>query len=184
MPVRTVDANTLKIWLDKNEAVLVDVREAEEHQASSIPGATLLPLANVSRSTLPNYAGKKLVVHCRKGGRGGTACEKLLAEDPNLDIYNLEGGIEAWAKAGQSIKADGAFFLPLDRQVQLTIGLCLFIGSWLGYSYESPAWFLLTGLLGTGLIIAGASGSCGLALLMAKAPWNQKSTAASYCKVK
>lgn len=184
MPLKTVDTTTLRTWLDKGEAMLIDVREPGEHQAESIPGATLLPLANVSKSALPNCAGKKLVVHCRKGGRGGTACEKLLAEDPNLEIYNLEGGIEAWAQAGHAVKTSGTFFLPLDRQVQLTIGLCLLVGSWLGYTYASPVWFLFTGLFGVGLTIAGSTGFCGLAMLMAKAPWNQKGAPASCCAVK
>jgi len=36
--------------------------------------------------------------------RGKTACEKLLNENPKLDIYNLEGGIAAWEKAGLEIE--------------------------------------------------------------------------------
>ena len=184
MPLRTVDANTLKNWLGSGEAVLVDVREPGEYSAENIPGAFHLPLGKVSASALPNVGHKKLVIHCRKGGRGGTACEKLLAEDPNLEIYNLEGGIEAWAEAGHAVKTSGKFFLPLDRQVQLTIGLCLLIGSWLGYTYASPAWFLFTGLFGIGLTMAGSTGFCGLAMLMAKAPWSQKGAPTSCCAVK
>jgi hypothetical protein len=131
-----------------------------------------LPLGSVSKSALPPCAGKKLVIHCRKGGRGGSACEKLLTEDPNLDIYNLEGGIEAWNTAGLAVVSSGKAFLPLDRQVQLTIGLILITGSVLGALF-SPAWFLLTGLIGAGLTMAGLTGFCGLAMLMAKMPWNQ-----------
>jgi hypothetical protein len=149
--------------------------------AENIKGATLLPLGNVSKSALPLCAGKKLVIHCRKGGRGGSACEKLLTEDPNLEIYNLEGGIEAWNAAGLTVVSSGKAFMPLDRQVQLTIGLLLMIGSVLG-TMLSPAWFLLTGLIGAGLTVAGLTGFCGLALVMAKMPWNQV-RATSYCKV-
>ena len=132
----------------------------------------LLPLGSVSKSALPPCAGKKLVIHCRKGGRGGSACEKLLAEDPSLDIYNLEGGIEAWNAAGLTIASSGKSFLPLDRQVQLAIGLILIIASAFGALF-SPVWFLLTGLIGAGLTVAGLTGFCGLALLMARMPWNQ-----------
>lgn len=180
MTLKTIDAKTLKTWLDSNEAILVDVREPAEHAAENIKGATLLPLGNVSKSTLPPCAGKKLVIHCRKGGRGGSACEKLLAEDPSLDIYNLEGGIEAWNAAGLTVASSGKAFLPLDRQVQLTIGLLLIAGSVLGAMF-SPAWFLMTGLIGAGLTVAGLTGFCGLALVMAKMPWNQAKTT-SYCK--
>lgn len=174
MPLRTIDANTLKNWLDKGEAVIVDVREPGEHNAAHIPGSTLLPLGGVNRSALPSAAsGKKLVLHCKAGKRGGTACEKLLAEDPNLEIYNLEGGLDAWSGAGYAVATSGRFFLPLDRQVQLTIGILVLLGVILGYAIHS-GFFLLSGFVGLGLINAGLSGWCGMAILMAKMPWNQK----------
>lgn len=172
MPLRTVDAETLKQWLENGEAVLVDVREPAEYAAENIQGATLLPLSRVSKSVLPDCTGKKLVVHCRKGGRGNSACEQLLAEDPSLDICNLEGGIDGWRATGLTTVSSGKKFLPLDRQVQLTIGLCVLIGSVLGY-YASPMFFLLTGFFGAGLTFAGLTGFCGLARLMAKMPWNR-----------
>jgi rhodanese-related sulfurtransferase len=172
MSLKTVDARTLKQWIDKDQVVLIDVREPAENMAERIEGATLLPLSSISKSTLPNCAGKKLVINCRKGGRGNSACEKLLAEDPNLEIYNLEGGINAWSEAGFAMKSSGQFFLPLDRQVQLTIGLFVLLGSVLGY-FVSPLFFLLTGFFGAGLTFAGLTGFCGLALVMAKMPWNQ-----------
>jgi rhodanese-related sulfurtransferase len=49
------------------------------------------------------------VVHCLKGSRGASACEKLLRQDPNLEIYNLEGGIDAWSAAGLPIKGEGGY---------------------------------------------------------------------------
>ncbi len=182
MALKTIDAPNLKQWLETRQAVLVDVREPAEHAAEHIADATLLPLGSVSIAALPDCAGKKLVIHCRKGGRGGSACEKLLAEDPNLEIYNLEGGIESWRAAGLSVAGSGAAFLPLDRQVQMTIGLMLIITSLLGYIF-TPTLFLLTGFIGLGLTIAGATGFCGLALLMARMPWNQR-VKASYCAIK
>ena len=100
MTIRPVDAPTLKRWLDSGEACLIDVREPAEHAAEQIAGAKLIPLGGVCAARLPANAGKKLVVHCLRGGRGATACEKLLAEDPTLDLYNLEGGIEAWRSLG------------------------------------------------------------------------------------
>ena len=181
MPLRTVDAATLKNWLDKGEAVLVDVREPGEHEAAYIPGAFHLPLAKVSKSALPDASAKKLVIHCKAGKRGGMACEKLLAEDPNLELYNLEGGLDAWAEAGHEVKTCGKFFLPLDRQVQLTIGIGVVAGSLLGY-FVNPAWLLFSGFFGLGLINAGLTGWCGLALLMAKCPWNRGSGASkNFC---
>lgn len=172
MPIKTVDAPTLTRWLAEGEAVLVDVREPAEYAALHIYGATLLPLPQISSSSLPACAGKKLVIHCQKGGRGQTACQKLLQENPALEIYNLEGGVQAWQAAGLATCSSRSLPLPIDRQVQLTIGLCLLISSVLGYFF-SPLFFLLTGVFGAGLSFAGLTGHCGLATLLAKMPWNQ-----------
>jgi rhodanese-related sulfurtransferase len=173
MPIKSVDAATLKRWIDEGEAAVVDVREPAEHAAGNIAGSTLLPLATVRKSTIPCCDAKKLVIHCRSGKRSAIACEKLLAEDPNMELYNLEGGMAAWDVAGFSAVSTGRFFLPLDQQVQLTIGLMLLVGSLLGFLW-SPLWFLLTGVMGVGLTLAGLTGFCGLAILMAKMPWNQR----------
>lgn len=100
MPIQTVDVTTLHQWLDNNEAVLVDVREAQEHTAKNIPAALSIPLGSLCEETLPAIAGKKLVLHCGGGGRGGRACEKLLLENPDIDVYNLTGGLRAWSAAG------------------------------------------------------------------------------------
>lgn len=173
MTLKTIDVPTLKRWMDNNEAVLVDVREPAEYAAEHIAGARLLPLSKVQKSALPEHSDKKLVLHCKRGARGGSACEKLLAEDPNLEIYNLAEGIGGWAAAGLPVSGSKRTFLPLDRQVQLTIGLCLLLASMVGLMGE-PRWFLVTGFFGAGLTFAGLTGFCGLARVMAKMPWNQK----------
>ena len=175
MAIKTVDSATLKRWLDNNEAVLIDVREPAENQAESIAGATLLPLADVAKQALPETSGKKLVIHCRSGKRGGDACKKLLAEDPNLEIYNLEGGISAWTEGGYNVQKSKGFFLPLDQQVQLTIGLCVLTGSLLTY-FVNPLFAIFTAFFGVGLTFAGLTGFCGLAMIMAKMTWNQKTS--------
>jgi rhodanese-related sulfurtransferase len=172
---KQVSAKTLKQWLECGEAVLVDVREPAEHDAERIEDAHLLSLANVRARSLPARTGKKLVVHCLKGGRGLQACGKLLQEDPSLEIYNLEGGLSAWVAAGFPTKKVGSFFLPLDRQVQLTIGVCVLAATALVY-FVNSAFLLLTVLIGVGLINAGLTGFCGLARVVALMPWNQRTT--------
>ena len=98
--VKSVDAQTAKIWLTKQQAIIVDVREPEEYATSHINGSTLIPLGLVEKNKLPASENKKIIIHCHSGKRSHMACEKLLAEDPNLDLYNLEGGILAWQQAG------------------------------------------------------------------------------------
>lgn len=182
MSVKNINSKTLKKWLENNEAIVVDVREPAEHEAEKIFGSNLLPLASVCKSALPSCENKKLVLHCRSGKRSSSACQKLIGEDPNLEIYNLEGGISAWSAEGCETKTSGKFFLSLDRQVQLTIGSGVLIGSALGYLI-SPIFFLFSGFFGAGLIFAGLSGYCGLAILMAKMPWNKGCQKISSCSI-
>lgn len=174
MTIKTVDANTLKNWLKSSEAILIDVREPSEHQSESIAGSKLIPLSSFDKASLPTSCeGKKIVIHCRKGGRGENACKKLLSELPNVEIYNLEGGIEAWKQSGFEVSSLGKRKLPLDRQVQLVIGILLIASSALGLTH-SPLWLIATGIIGAGLTIAGLTGFCGLAMLLARLPYNQK----------
>ncbi len=101
MTIENIDPATLKKWLDADKAVLVDVREPREYDAEHIEGAALVPLGRIRRSALPDYSGQKLVIMCRLGPRARTACQRLRAEiSAHETIYNLEGGILAWKRAG------------------------------------------------------------------------------------
>lgn len=174
MSMKSVDAATLKTWLDHHEAVLVDVREPAEHAAAHIKQATLLPLSQVATDRLPETKGKTLVIHCLKGGRGQTACQTLLAQNPELEIYNLEGGITAWSAAGLPTHSTTQTpILPLDRQTQLTIGLGILTMSVLA-AVVHPGFIWGAAFFGAGLTVAGITGFCGLARVLAVMPWNQK----------
>ncbi len=171
MTVKHIDAQTAKQWLDADEAILIDVREPIEHNAQKIEGAQLQPLGSICCSTIPN-TDKKVLIHCQKGGRGNTACQKLIAESDGLDIYNIEGGIEAWKATGLPVYNGNKKTLPLERQVQLTIGLSVFTLSLLAY-FVHPAFALGAVFFGAGLTNAGLTGWCGLGMLIAKMPWNK-----------
>jgi len=176
--IKSIAAPQLKEWLDNNQAVLIDVREPAEYKAEHISGVVLMPLASITQNQLPSNTGKKLVFQCRSGKRGSMACEKILGLGTATDVYNLDGGIMAWTQAGYDVETSGRFFLPLDRQVQLTIGLCVLLSSILAYTGHT-AFLLITGFFGLGLTFAGLTGFCGLAMLMAKMPWNQDNRTAT-----
>jgi rhodanese-related sulfurtransferase len=170
--MRTIDAATLNKWLEDGDAVLIDVREPGEHKAERIAGAQLLPLGQVDLARLPGRDGK-VVIHCQKGGRGEAACRKLLAQAPAMEIYNLEGGLNAWRDRGLPVQKSGKAFLPLDRQVQVTVGILILAASALTY-FVSSAFLLLAALFGLGLLSAGLTGFCGLGRLLAVMPWNSR----------
>ncbi len=172
MSVKTVDPRTLKAWLDADDAILIDVREPSENRAENIPGARLIPLNQISGLSLPTGKGKKVAIHCRTGRRSLNACEILLAQNPNLDLYNLEGGIAAWKLANLPINRSKNAYFPLDQQVQITIGSGVLLGLLLGYAV-TPYFYWLSAFFGAGLLYAGLTGKCALLAMMAKMPWNR-----------
>lgn len=169
--MKTIKASELKERLDKNEVLLIDVREPAEHRSESIEGACLIPLGEITIEKLPSTK-KNIVIHCRSGKRSAEACAKLLKENPSLDIFSLEGGIISWSQAGLNIKKSGSTILPLDRQTQIAVGFIAFFGTILG-SFINPAFYILPGFIGAGLMFAGLTGWCGMTKLLAKLPWNR-----------
>ena len=98
--MKNVDVKTLKNWLANKEVILIDVREIAENENQRIADAILIPLAEITKEKLPDIKNKKLVIHCQGGKRSLNACQKLIAENIGCEIYNLEGGINAWCAAG------------------------------------------------------------------------------------
>lgn len=96
-----VDIATMQKWLRDGEAVLVDVREAEEYLEERIPGAMTLPLSRFDATALPQAPGKKTVLVCFVGGRSARAAELLFAAGHN-QAFHLDGGLFAWKEAGLS----------------------------------------------------------------------------------
>lgn len=170
--INQISVQELKKLIDNDEAMLIDVREPAEHSAENIKQATLIPLSQICMDKLPNASGKTLVIHCKSGMRSMSACTKLLSENSDLVVHNLEGGIMAWQQANLPVQSSGKKILPLDRQVQLTIGIFLLIGALFTYFF-SPAFILISAFISIGLIFAALSGTCGLQMILAKMPWNQ-----------
>jgi rhodanese-related sulfurtransferase len=80
-------------------AVLIDVREAWESEQQHIPGALLIPLAEVAGRLDEIPDDRDVFVHCRLGGRSAKAVD-FLREHGRPRTMNVVGGIEAWEEAG------------------------------------------------------------------------------------
>lgn len=169
-----IDPATLKSWLDSGECTLVDVREADEHAGERIEGASLMPLSRFDAAQLPTPAGRRLVMHCRAGKRGSDAARMAAASAvPGVQVHNLKGGIEAWKQAGLPVRTGrGGGRMSVMRQVQVTIGTLALAGSALAW-FVDTRWIALPAFLGAGLVFAGLSGTCGMASLLARMPWNR-----------
>lgn len=173
--MKNMDAKTLKCRLDEGSAVLIDVREADEYAREHILGSRLVPLSAYDRHDFDREAGKAVVFHCRSGSRTQVNADRLLARGFD-DAYQLEGGIEAWKKAGLPVHTDRRQPIELMRQVQIAAGLLVLLGVVLGAGL-SPWFYALSGFVGAGLTFAGVTGFCGMARMLAAMPWNRRTLA-------
>lgn len=98
--IQVVPPATVRQWVEAGEAVVVDVREAGEHQMERIPGAVLNPLSRFDPARVPHDPDKKLVIHCRSGARCGMASARLLQAGYNGTIHRLQGGMIGWMSVG------------------------------------------------------------------------------------
>ena len=154
---------------------ILDVRTPAEYAAEHIPGARLIPLDELDISAFLKQrspGNKPLYVLCQSGGRAGRAIRMFQRAGFDGCVL-VEGGIQAWIDGGLPVNRGESKVLPLMRQVQITVGLVSAIGAALAVTVN-PLFALVPLVTGFGLFIAGLTGFCGLALVLAKMPWNNK----------
>ena len=153
--------------------LLLDVRTPVEYAETHIEGAVSLPLAELDATTIAGLAAGKsaCVLVCGSGGRASRAAEKLAASGlPPVRV--LDGGVRAW-EAAELPLVRGHRAFSLERQVRIGAGAMVAIGAALGY-FAHPAWFVLPAFVGCGLVFAGITDFCGMGILLAKMPWNNR----------
>ena len=92
-----MSANELKQKMDAREPFeLIDVRETFEYEIARIDGARLIPLGEIAERADELPRDRPIVVHCHSGRRSAEAV-RLLQQRGFGNIYNLEGGIDAWS---------------------------------------------------------------------------------------
>lgn len=166
-----IDAQAVASGLKAGRFHLIDIREADEYAREHIPGAVSMPLSRVEAADLKLEAGRTAVFHCKSGMRTEANCAALSARVDG-DALLLEGGLDAWKKAGLPVMDNAKAPLPMNRQVQITAGLLVLAGVALG-ALVHPGGYALAGFIGAGLIFAGVSGWCGMANVLAAMPWNR-----------
>jgi len=95
-----VKPEEVKEWLDKDLAILIDVREHQELAEFSIPGAVHNPMSTFDVDAVPSDTDKRLVFVCAHGMRSRQVGQYLLEEKRVPAAYNMSGGVAAWAQAG------------------------------------------------------------------------------------
>ena len=130
------------------------------------------PLSALEAAHLKIEPGRDVVFTCRSGMRTGANCARL-AGIVDGEAFVLEGGVDGWAAAGLPVETDEKAPLEIMRQVQIAAGSLLVIGVLLGLVVH-PGFLGLAAFVGAGLTFAGATGFCGMARLLALAPWNRR----------
>lgn len=163
-------------------AFLLDVRTPGEFETVHVPGAKLVPLADLDPGTFRRQCGDgtaPVYVLCQSGGRARKAIEKLERGGIQSCVL-VEGGTQAWVDAGLPVNRGESKTLPLMRQVQIVAGSIIAAGALLALTVN-PLFVIVPLVIGCGLVFAGISGFCGMAVLLARMPWNR---AGSGCSTK
>lgn len=169
MSIRKVTPDEARRLLQTG-AVLVDIRDPDEYAREHIAEATLLPMAEIMR--MPPIEAKAAIFHCRSGHRTQANADTLAAKAA-CDAYILDGGLDAWKRAGLPIAVDKRRPLELLRQVQIAAGSLVLIASVLGATVSS-AFYFVPAFVGAGLLFAGLTGTCALARVLKLMPWNRR----------
>jgi rhodanese-related sulfurtransferase len=170
---KSIDVKALRKMIQSQEPLqLVDVRSPGEYAAGHIPQAINIPLEQLE-VRFADFTEGHVAILCQSGRRAGMACDIL--RDHHEGLLLVEGGTKAWIDEGFPTVSSVTNKWSLERQVRLGAGVMVLIAtilSVLGFH----AWIYLAMFIGAGLTFAGLTNICGMALLLAKLPWNRPST--------
>ena len=185
--VATISAQALADLRRRGESLtLIDVRTPAEYGEVHVDCARNMPLDRLDpQAVVAEHGGKNAPIYfvCRSGGRSKQACEKMLAAGID-NVVSVDGGTGACESAGVSV-IRGKKAMSLERQVRIAAGALVAIGAALAAFGPDATWKLvgagLAGFVGCGLVFAGITDTCGMAMLIARMPWNQRYSGATTC---
>ena len=144
---------------------LIDVRDPAEYRRRHARPARSMPVDQLNAAALDG--GRAIALICQTGVRSARAAESLAGAG---EVLTVTGGTAAWAAAG--LPVDGAGGVSLERQVRITAGAIVAVGSALAV-FVHPAFVAVPLVIGTALVVTGLLDWCGLGLLLARMPWNR-----------
>jgi rhodanese-related sulfurtransferase len=154
---------------------LLDVRTPGEYESVHIPGAYNVPLDTLGEHAeeIRATVDEPVVLICQSGARAKRA-EEALKDCTMTNLHVLEGGMNSWTAEGQGVNR-GPERLSLERQVRIAAGALAAVGAVLALLVD-PLWAILPALVGSGLVFAGVTDTCGMAMLLSKLPYNRAAT--------
>lgn len=149
--------------------LVIDVRLPAEYRAVHLEPSVLIPLDEIAQRHTELPHDREVVLVCRTGARARLAAAQL-GEYPTRV---LEGGLVAWQEAGRPV-IEGKAHMSLERQVRVVAGTLACVGGVLAVAV-SPWFGLLPAFVGAGLVYAGITDRCGMAMVLGKLPYNRRS---------
>lgn len=163
---------TLEAERSNPTVAFINVCTPDEYAAKHIEGVKSMPLDDLALRADELKGKNTIYVHCRSGARSQRAIETLERLGIQAELVNVEGGLMAWETAGLKT-ASTSSRLPMTQQVFVAAGSLILIGVGLTL-WQGIGFLIIPGFIGAGLLFAGVTGWCGMALLLSKMPWNNK----------
>lgn len=154
---------------------IIDVRTRDEFMREHIPNSINIPLDELSIHLEELRNKPSLILSCRSGNRAEHAKATLETAGIN-NIQLLEGGIIGW-KAHQKETVSLKSGISIMRQVQIIVGVMVLTGY-----FFPPLWFLAP-IAGLGMLIAGLTDTCMMAVILGKLPWNKSTDHVKNCSI-
>lgn len=165
----------------KDTGLTIDLRTAAEFESEHLEDTHPLPVQDLNEARLEkllqrvDHKSEPLFLLCQSGKRADVAVEKL-GDTDKLKLVIIEGGLNAVKSAGGNAVQGSRKTISLERQVRIAAGALSFSGVALGFLVH-PGFFGVSAFVGAGLMFAGITDTCGMAMMLAQMPWNKSSKA-------
>lgn len=171
--IQVTTPSELRSWISDGSAVMIDVRESGEFLGENIKGSISHPLSRLNAEHLSKHRADRIVLICASGARARKAGKTLTKA--GLDrVWYIEGGLDALKRAAFDVHKSKNAPISIMRQVQMIAGGLSLTGVILGYTIH-PGFYAISAIVGSGLLFAGASGTCMMASVLAHLPYNRYS---------
>jgi rhodanese-related sulfurtransferase len=99
--VREVGALSATQLINRQNAVMLDLRDRKEYDGGHVPNALHIPLSELASrgGELSKFTSRPLVAYCDRGNKSGSA-GSALSKLGFAEVYTLRGGVRAWTEAG------------------------------------------------------------------------------------
>ena len=151
---------------------LLDVRTPGEYEAVHIRGAYNVPLDSLDEHAQEIRANVSdpVVLVCQSGARARKA-EEALRSCSMTNLHVLDGGVNGWVAENKPVLRT-AKRMSLERQVRIAAGTLAAVGGILALVIN-PLFALLPAFVGSGLVFAGVTDTCGMAMVLSRLPYNR-----------